>query len=40
MMEVTLRLRNGKIDETVEKVVIFREDGKGLRKKVKKTKKG
>ncbi len=30
-----LRLCNGKIDETNEKVVVLREDGKGLREKVR-----
>ncbi len=28
-------LRNGEIDEIVEKVVVFKEDGKRLREKVK-----
>ncbi len=36
-MEVILRLCNGKIDETDEKVVVLREDGKGLREKVRET---
>ncbi len=36
-MEVILRLRNGKIDETDEKVVVLRKDGKGLREKVRET---
>ncbi len=36
-MEVILRLRNGKIDETDAKVVVLREDGKGLREKVRET---
>ncbi len=29
------RLRNSEIDATDEKVVVLREDGKGLREKVK-----
>ncbi len=36
-MKVILRLRDGKIDETDENVVVFREDGKGLREKVGET---
>ncbi len=36
-MEVILRLRDGKIDETDEKVIVLREDGKGLREKVRET---
>ncbi len=37
VMEVILRLRDGKIDKTDEKVVVPREDDKGLREKVRET---
>ncbi len=38
-MEMILRLRNGKIDETDKKVIVLREDGKGLREKVREAKR-
>ncbi len=34
-MEMILRLHDGKINETDEKVIVFREDDKGLREKVR-----
>ncbi len=36
-MDVILRLRDGKIDEIDEKVIVLKEDGKGLKEKVGET---